>query len=215
MKNLEFLQEIAFNNNLELVETTSNGTGYPEDLQYALIGFESFEQMKSIMQEHNLRSYTLKKRDGWNLWYRQYQGVYEPYEIDESQFGINAEIWHYGYAENYFDFAIDELKNCTLADFDIDWNRIEKEQDLSSLFTLLGYYERKQDEGDEEFEDVDFNELYEKLRNHSEILDAIKNLKEGYAVVTNYGELQEASLATKFMSYHDDDVTAYSIALIA
>jgi hypothetical protein len=215
MKNLELLQEIAFNNNLEIVETTSNGTGYPEDLQYALVGFESFEQMESIMQEHNLRSYSLKKRDGWNLWCRQHQGVYEPYELDENQFGTNAEIWHYGYAENYFDFAIDELKNCTLSDLDIDWNRIEKEQDLSSLFTLLGYYERKQDEGDEEFEDVDFNELYEKLRNHNEILDAIKNLKEGYAVVTNYGELQEASLSTKFMSYHDDDVTAYSIALIA
>lgn len=214
MKNLELLQDIAFENNLEVVETTSSATGYPEDIEYALTGFESFEQMESIMTEHNLRSYTLKKRDGWNLWYRQYQGVYEPYELDESQFGNNAEVWHYGNASNYFDFAIGILKD-KFEGLDIDWKKIEREEDLSGLFTLLNYYERKQDEGDEEYEDYDFSEMYDELKNHSEIFDAIKNLAEGYAVVTNYGELQEASIATKFMSYHDDDVTAYSIALIA
>lgn len=207
------LIEIAELEGLEFVETTDQATGYPSHIEGALIGFENWTQFEEIRDKYELQSLYLRKRDGHQLWYRANRGVYEPFEIDESQFGCDAEVWHYGYADNYFDFAIDELKNCTLADFDIDWNRIEKEQDLSNLFTLLGYYERKQDEGDEEFEDVDFNELYEKLRNHSEILDAIKNLKEGHAVVTNYGELQEANLATKFMSYNDGDVTSHAIAL--
>lgn len=215
MKNLELLQEIAFNNNLEIVETTSNGTGYPEDIQPALIGFESFEQMESIMTEHNLRSYALKKRDGWNLWYRQYQGVYEPYELDESQFGCNAEVWHHNQYDDYFDMIVEILKNNTLADFDLNWKDITKENDFSVILAHIDYCERLQDEGDEEYEDYNFSEIREQVENMQEVFDAIKNLKEGYAVVTNYGELQEASIATKFMSYHDDDVTAYSIALIA
>ena len=48
------LDEIAYNNSLELIETTTGKNGYPENLKYAIIGFKNFEQAKEIAKKHDL-----------------------------------------------------------------------------------------------------------------------------------------------------------------
>lgn len=214
MNKYEYLSDIAEEEMLELIETTDSNTGYPSHIEPALIGFDSWEQLKEVAEKYDLIICEFSRRDGWRLWFRRHSYVSTPYEIDESQFGPNVEIWKSGTHSDYFDFAIDQLKNDTLVDFDIDWRRIEREEDFHSLNVILGYYERLQDEGDEDYEDYDFNEIYDIIKNHIEIYDAIKNLDNEHAVLTNYGELQEPNIDITFTSYHDDDVTAYALGLM-
>ena len=45
------LAEIASENGLQLIETTASRTGYPERLQKAIIGFDTFEQAEELAKE--------------------------------------------------------------------------------------------------------------------------------------------------------------------
>ena len=48
------LAEIASENGLQLIETTAKSTGYPERLQKAIIGFDTFEQAEKVADENDL-----------------------------------------------------------------------------------------------------------------------------------------------------------------
>ena len=65
---MKTLQEIAAINQLEVVNTTSGSNGYPENIQPALIGFTTPEQMISVMNEFGLECVELMKKDGWDLY---------------------------------------------------------------------------------------------------------------------------------------------------
>lgn len=67
MKNL---CEIASENGLQVIETTASRTGYPEALQKAIIGFDTFEQAEELAKENGLSIEAFKKSNGWDLWYR-------------------------------------------------------------------------------------------------------------------------------------------------
>lgn len=64
------IEEIAYENGLEMVEVTRGRNGYPERLHNAVIGFEDFEEAQSIANEYGLELAILRKRDGWQLWER-------------------------------------------------------------------------------------------------------------------------------------------------
>ena len=62
------INEIAYENGLELVEVTSGR--YPERLHYAVTGFEDFDEAEAIADEYGLELAILRKRDGLQLWER-------------------------------------------------------------------------------------------------------------------------------------------------
>lgn len=64
------IEEIAYENGLELIDTTSAMNGYPQCLKKAIIGFDSFEEADKLAKENGLSIEIFTKRDGWNLWYR-------------------------------------------------------------------------------------------------------------------------------------------------
>lgn len=64
------LAEIASENGLQVIDTTASRTGYPEALQKAIIGFDTFEQAEELAKENGLSIEAFKKSNGWDLWYR-------------------------------------------------------------------------------------------------------------------------------------------------
>lgn len=76
MKNLSELKDIVseykeYAPNLEVVETTSERSGYPRHIIPAIIGFESWDQAELFCDENpDFQLIWLDRRDGWNLWHR-------------------------------------------------------------------------------------------------------------------------------------------------
>ncbi|WP_298110488.1 hypothetical protein [uncultured Bacteroides sp.] len=78
---------IAEIENLQVVETTSAMNGYPQSLQKALIGFDSFEDAERIANEYGLRIELFTKRDGWQLYYRTNNRAYSAIEVSAEDYG--------------------------------------------------------------------------------------------------------------------------------
>lgn len=79
MKHEEFnqLENTGCLDNLGLsyVETTSNGTGYPEKVEKAIIGFDDIEQAQEFAKAHGLHVVELWKQAGWNFWVRSCETI--------------------------------------------------------------------------------------------------------------------------------------------
>jgi len=56
------LEYIAYQNGLELIETTDQRNGYPSHLKYAIIGFDSFEQAEKISKGSGLQIEIFEKK---------------------------------------------------------------------------------------------------------------------------------------------------------
>ena len=89
MKTTTKLHEIADSNNLEIIETTSQANGYPSNLKYAIIGFETFEDAEKLAAENGLQIQSFEKRDGWQLWARTGNTAYEPFKNNSDDYGDN------------------------------------------------------------------------------------------------------------------------------
>ena len=55
---------------LERISTTSDTSGYPRNVGYALIGFETFDEAESCAEKYGLNLDEFMKKDGWDLWCR-------------------------------------------------------------------------------------------------------------------------------------------------
>jgi hypothetical protein len=51
MKTID-LHEIAYNEGLELVSTTTGMNGYPQNVNYALIGLDDFQQAETLVKKY-------------------------------------------------------------------------------------------------------------------------------------------------------------------
>lgn len=94
------LAEIASENGLQLIETTAKSTGYPESLQKAIIGFDTFEQAEELAKENGLSIEVFQQHDGWDLWYRTGCTAYEPFRRSAEDFG-----------DDYSEFSKDDLED--------------------------------------------------------------------------------------------------------
>ena len=91
---------IAEIENLQVVETTSAMNGYPQSLQKALIGFDSFEEAERIAGEYGLSIETFTKRDGWQLYYRTNNRAYSAIEVTAEEYG-----------DDYMSFTMSDYDN--------------------------------------------------------------------------------------------------------
>lgn len=95
------LRELADNNALQFIETTSATNGYPQDLKPALIGFNDYEEAEEFAQEHGLQTYIFHKRDGWQLWQRS-KPAYEPMTITSDDYGDDYNMFTHDELDDYF-----------------------------------------------------------------------------------------------------------------
>lgn len=103
----ELLENIAYENSLEYIETTTGTNGYPQHIRGAVIGFETFAEAEKVAQEHSLRITTFFKRDGWQLYQRNGNITWEPLKITSSDYGDGYK--HFTNEMSESDFIEEEL----------------------------------------------------------------------------------------------------------
>ena len=81
------IEDIAYENGLELIDTTSAMNGYPQCLKRAVIGFDTFQEADKLAKENGLSIEIFTKRDGWNLWYRTGDKAWEPFKRSAEEYG--------------------------------------------------------------------------------------------------------------------------------
>ena len=113
MADYDKMYELADEHDLEFVETTDGMNGYPQNLEPALIGFETFEQAEKFSQEHGLETWIFHKRDGWQLWERR-NPAYEAFENTAEDYGDNYNVFKADELEDYYE---QEIRPC-LDNFD-------------------------------------------------------------------------------------------------
>ena len=73
-------KELCKRQNLSLIDTTSEKSGYPSNLEKAIIGFSNFEAAENFAKKYNLCTGLFHKRDGWHFWARISNSLYKPLE---------------------------------------------------------------------------------------------------------------------------------------
>lgn len=126
---------------MQVVDTTASRTGYPEALQKAIIGFDTFESAEELAKENGLSIEAFKQHDGWDLWYRTGCQMGEAFLRSAEDFGDD----YRGYTkEDLEDFYLNEVQPM-VSDF----------EDFDSLRCFLDKMEKIKDE----IEDAEDDEL--------------------------------------------------------
>ena len=135
------LEQIAYQNGLELIETTSERTGYPANLRHAIIGFETFEEAEKIADENNLSIEIFTKRDGWQLYYRTGNSAHEPFKNSADNYGDD---YHGFTTEDIDTFYEEEVKPRVeeFDDFDSLSSFIEKKKEIFEKLKDLNIFVR-------------------------------------------------------------------------
>jgi hypothetical protein len=128
------LANIAYDNGLRVIETTTNYNGYPEGLKDAIVGFDNFNQAKELAREYGLTICTFFKKDGWALWYRNGNITYNPIEPNAEDFGDYYKEYYSDDYNNLEDFYKKEtyyyiqenVSELSLMDLEDSINRTKK-----------------------------------------------------------------------------------------
>lgn len=86
---MKSINEIASENELQVISTTTAMDGYPRLIRKAIIGFDSYEQAEKLAEEYHLDIETFTKHDGWQLWYRGGNCAHEEFIRSASDYGEN------------------------------------------------------------------------------------------------------------------------------
>ena len=136
---MKSMNEIASENGLMVINTTTGLNGYPQSLKEAIIGFDNFEQAEKLAEEYQLDIEIFTKRDGWQFWNRDNNSAYDAFERSASDYGENFQQFESNMSQDDFlqqvgaaEF-IDEL-----ADEEDGLDRIEEYmKDLRVLYNAI------------------------------------------------------------------------------
>lgn len=160
------LEDIAEQNGLELIDTTSAKNGYPQDLQKAIIGFDTFEQAEKLAKETGLSIEAFKKCDGWDLWNRTGCQMGDPFLRTADDFGDD----YLGYTKDDLDCFYENEVQPFVSYFD----------DFDSMRCFLDKMEKIKDE----IENAEDDELV--LACCGEYYSTIKKRTMSYTYDTNH-----------------------------
>ena len=105
--------DIAHENGLYTIETTTGNNGYPENLKLAIAGFNDFSQAKELANKYGLDICTFYKKNGWELWYRDNRITHEPIKPNPDDFGSEFKMYnglHYDDLEDFYQQEGDYIK---------------------------------------------------------------------------------------------------------
>lgn len=135
------LEYIAEAYGLELIDTSSARNGYPENLQRAIIGFDTFEDAEMLAEEHGLSIEIFTKLDGWGIWYRTNNHAWEAFERSSDEYG-----------DDYRQFSKDDWESFYVCEVQ---PKVDSFDDFASLRGFLDKMEEIRDK----IEDADDDEL--------------------------------------------------------
>ena len=110
------LDQIAQDEDLEVVWTTSGRNGYPENTHEALIGFDDFGQAERVAKRYGMEIMIFEQRDGWNLYYRTGRTAYGPIEVTSEDYGPDYQSFGPGVQQYYEDQVKPALSDCETFD---------------------------------------------------------------------------------------------------
>jgi hypothetical protein len=121
---------------LTIIETTSEGNGYPRNLKTAIVGFEDFEDAENFAQENGGEIIELKRKAGQQLWSRGSR-AFEPFYMS-TIYGNdpNCEIYFCGDEERFIDNVKEQIAE--LNDFALIQSYVEEKSEIWDEFCTLG-----------------------------------------------------------------------------
>jgi len=89
------LNDLVENSELELttISTTSEASGYPANVQTAIIGFGNFDEAEKFAKENKLDIIRVERAHGSDLWTRR-GTAYKELERDGSEFGDDWMVYN-------------------------------------------------------------------------------------------------------------------------
>lgn len=123
---------------LDIVSVTSALNGYPQNVQLALIGFDSFDQAEDVANANGLTIVSLYKRDGWKLWAEQ-GAACGPIKLSAEDYGCDYMSYDSSWDE---DDLADDLRGA-----------IDGIEELDDIFTIVDFYKKLKEELDDISED--------------------------------------------------------------
>ena len=103
------LKSIAYENGLQIVETTTARNGYPQECKFAIVGFGYFCDAEELANKYGLRITTLYKKDGWALWVRNSDTTFSPLEITCEDYGDDYRDYDGGSQRLYYEDEIESI----------------------------------------------------------------------------------------------------------
>jgi hypothetical protein len=121
---------------LTIIETTSEGNGYPRNLKTAIVGFEDFEDAENFAQENGGEIIELKRKAGQQLWSRGSR-AFEPFYMSTIYDNDpNCEIYFCGDEERFTDNVKEQIAE--LNDFALIQSYVEEKSEIWDEFCTLG-----------------------------------------------------------------------------
>lgn len=99
--------DYAEQNGWDYIETTSEGSGYPKNLEVGIIGFDTWDELVKAKEQTGLTTAMFFKRDGWNLYYRHVRNITEPIDMCDE-----LEVYY----SNKKEFIDNEFAGCVTED---------------------------------------------------------------------------------------------------
>lgn len=84
-------EEIAYQEGLDLVHTTTSPVGYPSCVGTAITGFDDFEQAEAMADQYGKRIVLLRQKAGWQLWYNNWCQLTEAPCLEAEDVGYHRE----------------------------------------------------------------------------------------------------------------------------
>lgn len=120
----------------EIIETTSEGNGYPSNLKKAVIGFEDFEDAENFAKENGGEIIDLKRKAGQQLWSRGGR-AFEPFYMSKIYDNDPCyEMYFCGDEERFTDNVKEQIAE--LNDFALIQALIEEKTEIWDEFCTLG-----------------------------------------------------------------------------
>lgn len=116
---------------LDIVSVTSASNGYPQNVQLALIGFDTFEQAEDVANANGLTIVRLYKRDGWKLWAEQ-GAAWGPIKLGAEDYGCDYMSFDSSWDN---DDLTDDLRGV-----------IDGIEELDDIFTIVDFYKKIKEE---------------------------------------------------------------------
>ena len=101
------IHEVAEENNLDVISTTTGKNGYPQSVRYAITGFPNFSEAEKLAEKYGLRITTFWKKAGWQLYVRDRNTTFEPMRISAENYGDDYMAFDSSSVESFYE---DEVK---------------------------------------------------------------------------------------------------------
>ena len=121
---------------LNIIETTSDGNGYPRDLKKAITGFESFEEAEEFASENGLQVIELRRKAGQGLWSRTSRMLKAYYMPNIYAGDPNYEVYFCGDEERFIDMVKEQISE--MNDFALIKEYVEEKEEIWDEFSTLG-----------------------------------------------------------------------------